>query len=338
MMAFFFKSASVTAFAVCVLPFSVSAQPVVTSADAPVPGMAYPYTACVAYSGLFQVNWQITGPDAVWHLSGLLDTDSGSVDIIDPASAACADTFPAADVAIRYPGSMTEFDSVTGQAVFTMGFCDEGTDQFRILEVPVRSMIWPCAFMSSWSDELAWHYPGLYVHGTRHDTVDGYGALELPWGTVPGVLAIRETDTMYVSPGNDTVPHLRWARRFVRPGWPVDIAHIWTFAPGDSLGYSGPHGGGYLDEGVFASIAEQKHAPTMPVAWDPVTGLLTLGLPSGAAGEAVVIDAAGRVAIRTGWKNAPIAAGAMADGVYTVRFTDRATGRVLGGRFVKCGW
>jgi len=325
------------ALVVSVFAFRAGAQPVIASTDAPAVGMSYPYVECMPYAGLFQLNWQITGPDAVWHLSTVLNVDSGTLDIIDPGSSACTDSFPGADVAMRFPGSRTEFDSITGESVFSMGYCYEVPDQSVVYGTVVRSMVWPCTYMTSWSDQLAWTWPlsGHHITGVRHDTVDGYGMLELPWGTVPGVLAIRELDTTYMSPGNDTVPHVRWGRRFVRPGWPVDIARIWTGAPGDSLGYSGPHGGGYLSEEVFQAIAEAEEGTSLSLSWDPVTDRLIVALPPGTQGEVFIVELSGRVVFQSGWSGPLIATDHLASGIYVVRFFDHTSRRVRAERFVK---
>lgn len=311
------------------------AQPVITASDAPEPTAVFAYHRNVQYAGLFQQNWVITGPDATWtFLPSPFDT-SGTWAIEDPSNTDNGFLFPSASVAhiaLQHP---TVFEWVSADEVLRVGE-DPGNDTLRVFTEPARTLVYPCALGTAWTDEFAWFEPlaGAQAQGSQHDTADGYGSLQLPWGTMGNVLALRETVSTWIVEGGDSVRLETLHRRFLRPGFPVDVASAWqhwAYLPGDTIGDPIGGGAGFLGAGEFLGMPEDGARSGTLILRDERLFLTGLTLN---ADQASVFDTQGRVELRVAEPGTAIDIGRLAPGVHMLLLTEQ--GAPVGAwRFVK---
>jgi hypothetical protein len=253
-----------------------------------------------------------------------------------PANTSVGALFPnasVAQIALQHP---IFFDSVATDGLFRLGEYDV-EDSARFYSDPLKTLVYPCAYGSAWADDFAWTEPltGTTGQGTLFDTADGYGTIELPWGSMGDVLGIRETVSTWIVHDGDSVRLETQRRRFLRPGYPMDIATIWTdmtYAQGDTIGTYAGSGVGHLGEGGFLGISDSGLAasPTLMVTNDR----LVIGLQGNAFARIEIIDAAGRSVVRASWQGQAIDVSNLSSGIHLARLID--DGRTIGTyRFMK---
>lgn len=321
----------------CASSLACAAQPIITAADAPQPITTFDYHRNWSYSGMFQQCWLIDGPDAEWYLTPTPVHDTTGSWLIDlPANTNVGVSFPNASVAQAALQHPLFFDSVAADGLFRLGEYDV-EDSTRFYSDPLQMLAYPCTYGSAWADDFAWSEPltGTTGQGNLYDTADGYGTIELPWGSMGDVLGIRETVSTWIIHDGDSVRLETQRRRFLRPGYPVDIATIWTdmaYAPGDTIGTYAGSGVGYLGEGGFLSLsdAERTAHPSVIV----VNDRLVIGFQGSAVDGIDIIDAAGRSVLHASWRGQAIDVSGLSPGIHLAKLTD--DGRTVGAyRFMK---
>lgn len=233
-----------------------AAQPTINSLDAPQPGYSAIMHQRWTYSGLWQQLVITSGPDAEWNLFPIINDTLIPIVFSDPSSLSSGIAFPSASVAIQASAAdPVQFDSVSTGATFMLGTWTSA-DSIRQLAEPMLSMVYPCSVGTSWRDTSDWSEPLTGAMGYRSisDTADGYGHVLLPWGTVYDVLSLLETETWCMITGGDSERVVTTRRRFLKPGFPVDLVQAWTtlhFAPGNNVGTYAGSGARFLDELYF---------------------------------------------------------------------------------------
>ena len=124
----------------CAANLACPAQPIITSSDAPQPIATYDYHRNWSFSGMFQQNWLLAGPDYEWFLGLSLVHDTLGAWVIDlPANTNVGAFFPnatVAQVALQHP---LFFDSVATDGLFRLGEYN-AEDSTRFYSDPLQMM------------------------------------------------------------------------------------------------------------------------------------------------------------------------------------------------------
>lgn len=324
-------------FALSVLTDATS-QPVITWDDHPEPGYVVSFHERWTYSGLMQLLLNTSGPSAVWDLFQTINDTMGTTMLIEPGLAPGGMTFLDATAAEQgFDHDAVRFDSLATDANYLLGVFHP-VDSVRILDQPMRSLLYPCQFGIAWQDSATWSEPLTGHSGIRviHDTVDGYGELHLPWGYAYDLLSIRESETWFTIAGPDTSRLEIRRRRFLKPGFPVDVASAFTalsFASGDSLGTYVCSRARFLDELSFTSIQELEPGnDTGPWIYpDPVNDVLHV-ISNGVPSTLEIFDGSGRLVLKRE-KEQDLIVSSLETGAYLLRIANGRENRTL--RFSK---
>lgn len=204
------------------------------------------------------------------------------------------------------PGEAIEHLLVTDDGIQCLGICTEANGA-RIFDSPIRQMQYPCSFGMTWVDSTGWTEPSTGRTGwmTRKDTVDGYGAVRLPWGITGGLLGVRYWESWITVQGTDTLVRERWGRRLFKPGYRTPVLEVWMtpdFQPGDSLITWRFSGLRYLGADHFVDVNEIEADNAIQLVPQPPDDRLQLiGFSSGEALVGHIVDGQGRLvrSIRT---------------------------------------
>lgn len=308
----------------------VQAQPTLTQpGNGAVPGLSFNlHYAPLAPPGS-------AGPDATWDFSSLIVDSTDVVEWVLPGETPSGALFPAATVAELW--DVISYSQVSSSGHYVVGTDEQGT--IVTYSDPRQAVPFPCTYQTTWNDAYVGDYTifGLPVvrTGNYGGTADGYGTVQMPWGTVTDVLRIHiiahqedvtDFGTLYLD--------IDAYQYFVASSaWPVVEV---TSATASSI--AGTFITAYtlwrpdLGTGLSAPIANTGVLRTWP---NPVVN--TLNVAWDAAGQRMlhILDARGRV-VRTTTVNGTLHALDLADlppGLYTLRCTDAAGSTAQ--RFVK---
>lgn len=171
--------------ALLILP-ALHAQPTLTqAANGPVPGLSFNLN----YSPIADPG--SAGPDATWDFSTLAVDSTDLVEWVLPSETSSGALFPTADVAELW--DVISYSQVTANGLYVVGGDELGT--IVSYSDSRQALPFPCTYQTTWND----NYEGGYTTmgftvvrtGNYGGTADGYGTVQLPWGTVPDVLRIH---------------------------------------------------------------------------------------------------------------------------------------------------
>ncbi len=315
--------------ALLLLP-ALQAQPTLTQAgNAPVPGLSFNLN----YSPIADPG--SAGPDATWDFSTLVVDSTDLVEWVLPSETPNGPLFPTATVAELW--DVISYSEVTATGLYVVG----GDEQGAIVTYSDsrQALPFPCTYQTTWADDYEGAYTvfGLPVvrTGNYGGTADGYGTLQLPWGTVPDVLRIHieaqqedETDfgTLYLD--IDAYQYF-----IAGSAWPVlEVASATassiagTFTNEYTLWWQD------LNTGTTAPMANTGQVRFGP---NPVAHTLTVAWDAAAPRTLSIHDASGREVqhVRANGTQHVLDVSYLPAGLYTLRCTDAEGSRVE--RFVK---
>jgi hypothetical protein len=217
-------NALLTLCSAALLAIGAHAQPILTAAtNTPVPGTGYtlehgPYVAPGT-----------AGAGQTWDLSGLAADSSVAVEFVTPASTPNGAQFTTATVAEVNP-VVTQYYRTAADGIHFAG-SDDGTSV--IVHAPQGTYLpFPCTYGTTWSSpqHATFQYEDSEVTrtGTFSGTVDGYGTLVLPGGTLPNVLRVHWTHTLQDVMGPLTIAQVYDSHAFFVAGRSQPIAELVT--------------------------------------------------------------------------------------------------------------
>lgn len=141
------------------------------------------------------------GANPNWDFSSMSSTGSNLITFMNPANTMWKDSFATAPSFTSNAESLYfEYSGINDDSLFIMGaVSDYDTDTVvQVYQNPITQMVFPCTFNTGFTDDYFAHYDYLGIEvvtwGSVSGIVDGYGSLELPWGTVINTLRIKFTD------------------------------------------------------------------------------------------------------------------------------------------------
>lgn len=315
--------------ALLLLP-ALQAQPTLTQAtNAPVPGLSFNLN----YSPIADPG--SAGPDASWDFSTLVVDSTDLVQWVLPSETPNGPLFPTATVAELW--DVISYSQVTATGLYVVG----GDEQGAIVTYSDsrQALPFPCTYQTTWDDDYEGAYTviGLPVvrTGNYGGTADGYGTLQMPWGTVPDVLRIHIVAHQEDVTDFGTVYLDIDAYQYFIAGsaWPVVEV---TSATASSIGGTFTNEYTLWRQDLGTSVSSVVASTEALQAW-PNPVMNTLSVAWNAAGQRTIsiFDARGRVVRNTSTNNTlhVLDMTDLAPGLYTLRCTNTAGS--IEQRFVK---
>ncbi len=276
-----------------------------------------------------------------WDLSGLTIDSTDVIQIVAPSSTPNGDQFPNATIAATSNPVITYYQ-VTSDGVFFTG-SDDGTSIIVNDPLP-KYLAFPATMGSSWSTEFAseFTYEGDVVmrSGTVNCEVDGYGTLQMPFGTVQNVLRIHMMNEIEDVMDMFTIEYTYDSYLYYTPGQFYPIAELVTGTI--DMGFGSPtviqfsRWAGDITTDLATTSSPNDQLQVYPVPANDLVHIKDAGR-IGEVVSATVIDAAGRVVLRSDLiveHIIPLDLQNVRPGLYTLYLTDRR-GKRMTTRFTK---
>ena len=243
------------------------------------------------------------GSMQTWDLTGLMIDSTDVIQMVAPSSTPNGDQFPNATIAATSNPVITYYQ-VTPDGIFFTG-SDDGTSIIVNNPIP-KYLAFPATMGSNWSTGFAseFTYEGDVVmrSGTVNCEVDGYGTLQMPFGSVQNVLRIHMMNEIDDVMDMFTIDYTYDSYLYYTPGQFHPIAELVTgtidmgFGSPTVIQFSRWAGDITTDLSAAASLNDQLHV--YPVPANDALQIKDAGR-NGEVVNAAVIDAAGRVVLQT---------------------------------------
>jgi len=269
------------------------------------------------------------GADVVWDMSTLQVQGTTTKAYVDPVGTPWSDLFPLSTVArvtpsgyVYYQATEEGFDEIgSGSTIVGPDSCWDHQ----------RELYYPLEFGTTWSDDYQCGDSLSYWYGNTTCTVDGWGTLILPDGTVENVLRESCTGFSVFVAGEDTV------------GDGVPATFSLYFKPGihhSLLSINNTPNKGWLDLNSLGLEQDLDQAIGIDLSPNPAAGSITVDHSCTSAHMVGrIVDATGRVVLERplggniGICRAVIDVSMLPPGMYTLRISDH-TGEQGSERFM----
>lgn len=296
---------------------TLHAQPTLTSAtNAPQVGTQY------TLNHGNHVSPGSAGASQTWNLTGLESDSTDLVQLVDPSNTPNGTQFPGATVA-EVSNPVTSYYQATTNGIYFAGSFD-GVSSIVNAPLP-KSLPFPCTMGTTWSTPYAaeFDYEGepVFRTGTVSGQADGYGTLNMPWGTVTNVLRIHLTHTLQDSLSLFNIDYTYDSYLYYAPGQSHPIAELvsstidFGFGVPDVVEFS-------RWTGELNTMVQEGHDHALLHLFpNPANEQVNLVLPSSLRGpvQVDILDASGHVAKQPG-------VGSNAAGVLTLDVTELVAG------------
>jgi hypothetical protein len=258
------------------------------------------------------------GAGVVWDMSTLQAQDTFLTVYESPVGTTWSDHFPSATVArvtvnglVYYEASGEGFDQLGSGSTTGVDSCWN----------PRRVMSYPLSFEDSWSDDFDCIWDSAnFNFGSLSCTVDGYGTLIMPYGTLENVLRRTCTGSSAFVTGTDTVasPPAQ-AISFLKPGVHRELLTV----------YEGLTNASWLDDLSTGLDEAIQHPIGIALSPNPGTYMMCLEYSCTAAHMfARITDASGRVVMErslggpVGIRRENIDISTLSSGLYALHISD----------------
>ncbi len=243
------------------------------------------------------------GAMQTWDLTGLMIDSTDVIQMVAPSSTPNGDQFPNATIAATSNPVITYYQ-VTPNGIFFTG-SDDGTSVIVNIPAP-KYLAFPATMGSNWSSdfEAEFTYEGNTVtrSGTVNCEVDGYGTLQMPFGSVQNVLRIHMMNEIEDVMDMFTIDYTYDSYLYYTPGQFHPIAELVTGTI--DMGFGSPtviqfsRWAGDVTTDLSAATSLNDHLRVYPVPANDVLNIKDAGR-IGEIVNASVLDAAGRVVLQT---------------------------------------
>lgn len=288
-----------------VAPIAASAQITINQSDLPQPNTLWVQANDTGYTGAIPAG----GANQSWNYASLINAQQDSSTFIYAAGTPYASQFPGANLASPSFSGAYAYLTSNASGLSVNGFVDAASGT-TVHYNPAR-LIMPVPFtynssmthMSRFQIDTTLTGIGFrYVVITQQTfNGDGYGSLQLPNGTYPSTLRIKETDletdSIYINFGLGFTPYSSSLSQTTNFNWVRNGngAELLTIAA-DSLGLQATGGATYFLSSGPAGIAEVKTVDAKNIYPNPASDFVTMDLSNlnGKAEVLYVYDLTGR--------------------------------------------
>jgi len=197
------------------LPVSAVAQPTYNLADAPVIGTEVEVSSAATFIAQPQ-----TGANQTWNYSSAGVNTTTQLVFDSPANSDYVSDFPTATLRIQ-EGSSETFVSVLADGYYQNGVVVFGTP--IITSNSYRQIAYPTTMGTQWTDPWTTVGAGTTANGTVTCIANGYGTLQLPWGTVQNVLRVRCVDVSTQTTPSTVLNTIDTTVYFYKSGFPFHV-------------------------------------------------------------------------------------------------------------------
>lgn len=314
----------------------VLAQPTLTTGQyGMVPGDVFSFAACapVPPGG--------SGPDQTWSFDNVVSNTPSDNTFVDPVSTAGAAYFPTATVTNQPSGiSGGQYLASSATEELDLGYFAP-VNNVMVCTDPRTIITYPFTYGSTFTDSFVCSETGSFSDrvrtGTTTVTADGYGTLELPYGTFNDCLRIHVVTSYTDVYGQSAVNGYAEIESYlyVRPGIRAPL-----FSTGSSSYVQGDQTFGGSSSTLLSALStgvlkERMTGRTLLVYPNPAASAAQVILPS-AGGDLAIVDATGRsISVqRTSGTVHSLDLHAMACGAYWLRWAG-TDGVISGVRLLK---
>lgn len=138
------------------------------------------------------------GAAQTWNFASLASNGTLATAYISPASTPYAASFPTATLAIDAGEGNYGYFATTSAGMDILGVYSSTLGTAVSYSDPERILSYPCAYNTTWNDPFYSSFNALGFPCVRSGNItglaDGYGTLNLPFGTVSNVLRVRTVE------------------------------------------------------------------------------------------------------------------------------------------------
>jgi hypothetical protein len=278
------------------------------------------------------------GADVTWDFSGLAQGTILTYSHVDPAVTGYAASFPASNVAQQLSSGEILFVQTDGSGMQQWG--EVINSEVHVYTDAERIMSYPCSYGTAWADEFTGTYTVSGMQWVRTGaisaTVDGYGSLVMPYGTLDNVLRIHAVQTIQDEFDGGSQQTLFNIDYFYRVGVRFPVVTVIDGLVTTDLGSFPVQSLSWIDEGTVGMADALQQSIGVQLFPNPAHAQVNVVFTSdgSTATTMQVIDASGRTVYQRGLGQRmagiqleTIDVGAFAPGVYSLCITDGKGGR-----------
>lgn len=242
------------------------------------------------------------GAGQFWNFGSLVATGSDELQFVDPTTTPNGADFTTATIAmVDSDDNYSYFQSdATG---FTLVGNDDGAIAFPLSD-GAKYWPFPCDFSDTWNDILGGTIVVAGQNVTRAGTIegiaDGYGDLEMPWGTVYGVLRVALHEEYQDATPLGTVVHDVMTYRFFTRFLPFPVLQITDASTTVNGSTTTSQTTQWVGSTVVGLFEDGTTTASGLVLWpNPASGIVTISAGDVEAVRVEVADAMGRMVLST---------------------------------------